>query len=120
MTVPEPAGGRLPPVPIEEINVDQLADLREEGAVVLDVRSPEEYVEVRVPGVLLIPLPDLADRYGEIPPADTVYVICRSGARSMRASEFLATRGRSAVNVAGGTLAWIESGRPVDSGPGGG
>lgn len=107
-------------MPIEEINVDQLAELREQGAVVLDVRNPDEYVEARVPGVVLIPLPELVDRHAEVPPADTVYVICRSGARSLKASEFLATRGRTAVNVAGGTLAWIESGRPVESGPGGG
>lgn len=107
-------------MPIEEITVDQLAELREQGALVLDVRNPDEYEEARVPGVLLIPLPELAERHGEIPDADTVYVICRSGARSLRASELLATTGRTAVNVAGGTLAWIDSGRDVDTGPDGG
>jgi rhodanese-related sulfurtransferase len=106
-------------VTIEEITVDRLAELRDQGALVLDVRNPDEFVEARVPGVLLIPLPELPGRHGEIPPADTVYVICRSGARSLKAGEFLESQGRTAVNVAGGTLAWIESGRPVDSGPGG-
>jgi rhodanese-related sulfurtransferase len=43
-------------------------------------------------------------------------VICKTGARSMRACEFLATQGIDAVNVAGGTLAWIRSGRDYVSG----
>jgi rhodanese-related sulfurtransferase len=35
----------------------------------------------------------------------------------MRAAEFLAEHGRDVTNVAGGTLAWITTGRPVVSGP---
>jgi rhodanese-related sulfurtransferase/molybdopterin-guanine dinucleotide biosynthesis protein A len=102
---------------IEEIDVDGLARAMENGAVVVDVRNPDEFEQFRVPGVLLIPLPEFEVRHTEIPPGDPVYVICRSGARSLRACEFLASRGRRAVNVAGGTLAWVEAGRPVDSGP---
>jgi rhodanese-related sulfurtransferase len=104
-------------VTIEEITVDELAAVKDGGAFVLDVRNPDEYEEARVPGVVLIPLPELESRYVELPVVDTVYVICRSGARSARAAEFLQSRGTSAVNVAGGTLAWIESGRAVDAGP---
>jgi rhodanese-related sulfurtransferase len=107
----------VPTVPIPEITVEQLAPLVEQGAVVVDVRNPDEYAEARVPGVQLIPLPEFQIRHTEIPAADVVYVICRSGARSLKACEFLETGGRSAVNVAGGTLAWIESGRSVESGP---
>jgi rhodanese-related sulfurtransferase len=33
----------------------------------------------------------------------------------MKACEYVAAQGREAVNVAGGTLAWIESGRAVDA-----
>jgi rhodanese-related sulfurtransferase len=49
----------------------------------------------------------------------TTYVICRSGARSMRACEFVVANspaGAQVVNVAGGTLAWIASGREVVEG----
>lgn len=102
---------------IEEISVDQLEPIVGSGAFVLDVRNPDEYQEARVPGVVLIPLGELESRYVEIPPSDAVYVICRSGARSMKAAEFLTTRGVTAINVAGGTLAWIDSGRAVASGP---
>lgn len=106
-------------MPIEEISVTELPHLLTSGAVVVDVRNPDEYLEARVPGVIPIPLPDLPERFGEIPTADPLYVICRSGARSLTACEFLATQGRNAVNVVGGTLAWIDSGEPVESGPGG-
>lgn len=102
---------------IEEISVEQLEPILGSGAFVLDVRNPDEHIEARVPGVVLIPLPELEARYVEIPPSDVVYVICRSGARSMKAAELLTSRGIDAVNVAGGTLAWIDSGRAVESGP---
>lgn len=103
-------------MPIDEITVEDLAALPP-GAFVLDVRNPDEHAEARVPGVTLLPLQELESRIGEVPDGETVYVICRSGARSARAAEFLGTNGIHAVNVAGGTLAWIESGRAVESGP---
>ena len=105
---------------IPEIDVKELASLLEGDIVLVDVRQPDEHLEARVPGVQLIPLPELGERHGEIPEADTVYVICKSGGRSMKAAEFLAAQGRQAVNVAGGTNAWIDSGRSVESGPGAG
>lgn len=96
--------------------MDDLASLPDDSFV-LDVRNPDELVEARVPGVVPIPLGDLESRSGEIPSGTDVYVICRSGARSANAVELLKSKGIHAINVAGGTLAWIDSGRPVDSGP---
>jgi rhodanese-related sulfurtransferase len=102
---------------IPEITVDELSALAAGGGiVVVDVRMPDEYDEAHMPGAALIPLPELPERHGEIPDADTVYVICRSGGRSLTACEFLVAAGRSAVNVGGGTLAWIEAGHPVATG----
>jgi rhodanese-related sulfurtransferase len=57
------------------------------------------------------------DRVAEFPTDTTVYLICRSGQRSMRAAEFLQPFGVDPVNVAGGMLAWVQSGRPVVAGP---
>lgn len=102
---------------VPEITVDQLDEARGAGAFVLDVRNPEELAEAHVPGVVPLPLPELESRADEVPSDGTVYVICRSGARSAQAVEFLRSRGVDAVNVAGGTMAWIDSGRGVDSGP---
>ena len=101
---------------IEEITVDELASHLAEGARLIDVREPDEYEETRVPGARLIPLGTVPDNIDEFNRGDTTYVICRSGGRSMQACEFLAARGADVRNVAGGTLAWIASGRDVATG----
>ncbi len=46
-------------------------------------------------------------------------MICARGGRSAKAAEHYRSLGIDAVNVAGGTLAWIDAGLPTDSGPGG-
>jgi rhodanese-related sulfurtransferase len=103
---------------VPEIDVAELARLRQGDVPLIDVRQPEEWEEVRAPGAVLIPLADVAERIEEIPADDTVYVICKSGGRSAKAAELLRARGIDAVNVAGGTMAWVEAGHPVESGPG--
>lgn len=100
---------------IDEITVDDLAALLDGGARLVDVREPDEWRSARVPGAELVPLATVPDHLDDFPAGETTYVICRSGARSMRACEFVAAHGREVVNVAGGTLAWIESGRAVDA-----
>ncbi len=103
------------PVSVEEISVDELAARLAPGVILLDVREAQELVEVRVPGVTHIPLGELETRATEIPEGE-LFVICRSGARSMVACQQLGAMGRPAVNVAGGTIAWIGSGRDTESG----
>jgi rhodanese-related sulfurtransferase len=103
---------------VAEISVDELASRLDAGAVVLDVRQPDEYEAGHVPGARLIPLAEVPDRVGELPRAEELLVICRSGARSLAAAEFLEQQEFTAVNVSGGTLAWIESGREVVTGAG--
>ena len=102
---------------VPEIDVHELARLREGGAALLDVRNPDEWEAARGPGVPLIPLPELAERAEEAPAGDRLYVICAAGARSAKAAQHLRSLGVEAVNVAGGTNAWIEAGYPTESGP---
>jgi rhodanese-related sulfurtransferase len=105
------------------IDVDGLAALIEGGdvasgrAALIDVRTPEEFDEVRIPGAVLVPLADLPERIDEVPADRTVYLVCRSGGRSGKACELLGPTGRDVVNVDGGTMAWVESGRATESGP---
>jgi adenylyltransferase/sulfurtransferase len=74
---------------------------------ILDVRNPQEWEIARLPGALLIPLPELQDRMGELDPADTIVVHCHHGPRSARATNFLRQMGFSrAINLAGGIDAW--------------
>ena len=86
------------------------------GAVLVDVRQPDEYVEGHVADARLIPLGELPARAGEIPSVDPIYLICRSGAAD-RAAEYLQLSGVQAVNVVGGMLAWADGGHPVVTGP---
>jgi rhodanese-related sulfurtransferase len=106
----------VPPNEVPEIDVAELAGLRGSGATIIDVRQPDEYEEFHVPGARLIPLDELAERVDEIPEVERVYVICRTGGRSAKAVEFLNRSGFDAVNVAGGSLAWVEAGQPVATG----
>ena len=97
-----------------EVTIDDLADAISHGAYVLDVREQEEYDEAHVPGVVLIPLGELEARVGEVEDGSRVFVICRSGARSLKGADILEANGIDAVSVAGGTLGWIASGRPTE------
>lgn len=103
-------------VDIPVIDIDTLAAQLDAGSPVFDVRQPDEYEEAHAPGVRLVPLDQVPERVEEFPTDERVYVICKSGGRSAKAVEFLRTRGVDAVNVAGGTSAWIESGKPVETG----
>lgn len=100
-----------------ETDVATLAAAHASGAAVLDVRQPDEYTEGHVPGAVLIPLGELADRRGEIPAGDPLYVVCAAGGRSLTAVAALVDAGYAAVSVAGGTNGWIEAGHPVVTGP---
>lgn len=100
-----------------EVDTSQLAAALDDGAVVIDVRMPDEYVVVHVPGAVLIPLPELGARADEVPKGQQVYVICAAGSRSLAAAEALNNAGWDTVSVAGGTKAWVAEGRPVNAGP---
>lgn len=73
------------------------------GAVLLDVREPEEYAEGHVPGSVNLPVGRISEITARVPARDTVmFVHCRSGARSGRAVSELKRMGyRNAVNIGG-------------------
>lgn len=101
---------------VPEIDVEALADELAAGRPLVDVREPDEYAGGRVPAATSIPLGSVPERVGEFPTDGTVYVVCRSGGRSAKAVAFLRQQGIDAVNVAGGTRAWLESGREAERG----
>lgn len=77
------------------------------GAVLLDVRSPQEYREGHIPGSQNVPLQQL-DKVEEVTEnKDTVlYVYCRSGARSRQAVSLLQAMGYTNVRNIGGIAAY--------------
>ena len=80
----------------------------------MDVREPAEYREGHIPGAVNIPMGQLTSRLTELDQQQPVYVVCASGNRSSAMTEVLTAAGFDAINVAGGTSAWIRSGRPVE------
>lgn len=98
-----------------EIDVEELAVAHGSGLLV-DVREPNEYAAGHVPGAVLIPMSQLANRISEIDKTCPVFVICGSGNRSSAMTDLLQDAGFDAVSVAGGTGAWTRSGRPLEEG----
>lgn len=79
------------------------------GAVLVDVREPDEVAEGTLPNSLNIPVGDVAARIGELEPGKRVVLFCRSGGRSGQAAQFLVDSGfGDVINLEGGMLAWAE------------
>lgn len=100
-----------------EVSVAEAVKLRDAGAFVLDVRTPEEWKEVHIPGATLIPLDQLPDRVKEVPADKPVVVVCRSGNRSATGRDILKKAGLANVtSMAGGVREWANQGLPTASG----
>ena len=87
------------------------------AALLVDVREPNEFAEVRAEGAVLMPLSTFLLRYRQLPQDRPLLMICQSGARSGQATAFLLANGWTDIaNVAGGTLAWVRAGLPFRRG----
>lgn len=77
------------------------------GAILLDVRTPEEYAEGRIPGSKNLPLQSVSKAASVIPKKDTpLYVYCHSGARSDQAVQLLIRMGYTSVKNIGGIASY--------------
>lgn len=77
------------------------------GAILLDVRTPQEYGEGHIPGSKNIPLQTLDAVDGIIKGKETpLFVYCRSGARSRQAVSILKSKGYANVTNIGGIAAY--------------
>jgi len=89
-----------------------------QGEITLvDVRSAEEFhgPDGRIAGSLLIPLPELEVRVGELPAERPLVLVCHSGSRSALAAQQLLKAGRQQVaNLRGGITGWRAAGYPLD------
>ncbi|MBC8334700.1 MAG: rhodanese-like domain-containing protein [Anaerolineales bacterium] len=100
-----------------EINTGLAFEKYEEGAFLLDVRTPEEWAEYHVPGATLITLDQLEARVSEVPFDQEVIIICRSGNRSQVGRDILLAAGhRSVTSIAGGIKGWDAAGHPTVTG----
>ena len=101
----------------ENMGVGDFADLiHENGVVVLDVRTAEEFAEDHLPCAINIVVKgeDFLSLARDVLPQDgRIAVYCRSGRRSAMACDMLAREGYRTVNLEGGILAWKQEGQPV-------
>jgi rhodanese-related sulfurtransferase len=86
------------------------------GAALIDVREIAEFEQARVPGAILIPLSEFAERYTELPQENEVVLMCAAGVRSAQAAQFAAQHGYRVTNLEGGINAWHAAGLPVEVG----
>lgn len=109
-----------PREPFTRISVAEAREMLDAGkAVMVDVREPNEYVEVHAKGVRLIPVNTVMNEAKQIRDYagdKDVLFICKSGQRSALAAEFATAAGLDDIplfNVEGGTTAWVEAGYPI-------
>ncbi|MBR2469743.1 MAG: rhodanese-like domain-containing protein [Fibrobacter sp.] len=96
-----------PKATITDIDWNKALEMSKAGAVLIDVRTPAEVAEGMVPGAINIPLQEIEQRLSEFPKDKDLLIYCRSGKRSMAASNFLIENGYDKVfNVVGGFLAF--------------
>jgi rhodanese-related sulfurtransferase len=101
-----------------EVSISQAAELRDQGAFMLDVREPLEWDEFHMPGATLIPLGQLTSRIDELPKDQEIVVVCRSGNRSQEGRDILLRAGfENVTSMVGGMVQWRSMGLPVVSGP---
>lgn len=91
-----------------DVSVDEALRLwQNKEAVIIDVRTPGEYREGHIPGVVNIPLDELEKRMGEIPKDKQVVLICHTGNRSAQGTKLLRSKGFNNVfNSTGGMSTW--------------
>lgn len=81
--------------------------------LIVDVREPQEWEQLHVPGTLHMPLHTLPARLQELPADRQLLFLCAVGGRSMQACRFVAQQGRDAVNIEGGIHRWFDDQFPV-------
>lgn len=89
------------------------------GALLVDVRELEEVAQVAfdAPGVLLMPMSELAQRFDELPRDRDLVLVSRAGDRSLQAAAFLMDRGYTRViHMEGGLYKWAVKGLPIKGG----
>jgi sulfur-carrier protein adenylyltransferase/sulfurtransferase len=105
---------------LNEMTVTELKQLMDSGAqdyVLIDVRNPNEYEIAKIPGSILIPLPDIEqgdgiDRVKAALGHKKLIAHCKMGGRSAKALGILQDAGIIGTNVKGGIQAWSKE---VDS-----
>ena len=92
-----------------EVDVETAAEKLKRGAILLDVREPEELQMCKIDGSLDIPMGQVPTQLSQLSKDVCLLVLCNHGTRSAQVMYFLRDQGfENAVNVAGGIDAWAQ------------
>lgn len=92
---------------VKTISMDDFVENNKtENLNVIDVREAHEYEAGHIPGAVNMALSEFEENYPELSKGKEYLLVCRSDARSGRATEFLTEQGYDATNVEGGMLQW--------------
>jgi thioredoxin 1 len=94
------------------------ASVSDKNSVIIDVRTPEEYESGHITNSVNVDYnaPDFGTNAAKISKEKTVYIYCRSGARSARAATMMRAQGYKVIELQGGIIRWEEAGLPVQTG----
>ncbi len=106
--MPDALPNKLLPGAISVADFKKLALNTPADTIIIDVRSPGEYLEGAVPGALTIPLPTvISGRWKEIPMDKNVVIHCAAGNRALQAWRFLKDKGYK-------NIVWVDGKPPKD------
>ena len=88
----------------ENIQLTELEQVKASGAMLVDVRTPEEFAQGTIDGFINIPLNDIRQRANELPKDKEIILSCQSGQRSYIAQRMLAQMGYDVKNLDGSYL----------------
>lgn len=93
---------------MKEITPAEVEKLLNEGKNlnIVDVRETDEVEDGKIPGAINIPLGLIEFRKQDLDKSKPYIMVCRSGGRSGRATEYLQSQGYNVINMTGGMLAW--------------
>jgi rhodanese-related sulfurtransferase len=93
---------------MREITANEVETLLNEGTKlnIIDVRETAEVAAGKIPSAVNIPLGLVEFRMNELDKSKEYIMVCRSGGRSSRATQFLESYGYKVTNMIGGMLAW--------------
>ncbi|RFU61647.1 rhodanese-like domain-containing protein [Peribacillus glennii] len=93
---------------MEQITAKEVVELLNEGKTlnIIDVREVDEVTNGKIPTALHIPLGLLEFKIQDLDKSKEYIMVCRSGARSGRATQLLEGQGFKVINMTGGMLAW--------------
>ena len=107
--------------PYRRISVQEAAEMQRNGALIVDVRNPDEWESGHIQGALHVPVDNvLTEAEGKLPRDQDLLFICAAGVRSSLACEMAFALGfdeSRLYNIEDGTPTWIDEDLPTEYGP---